>query len=306
MKIIYGVNNILKFNKPVVAMGVFDGVHRGHRAILKAAVKKARRIGGVSMALTFWPHPQKEGMLYSLEHRLRLIAAMGIDACVVINFSRHFAGIKAEDFLKDILADKIKAAYVYVGRDFRFGCRARGDLALLQRAGERYGFKARGLDIMKAGGTAISSTLIRGLIRKGELKKAKRLLQGPVSILGTVVKGTRLGRIMGFPTANINPHHEVIPAEGIYAVRIILGRKTFAGACYIGTRPTISAERRKKINVEVHIFGFHKNIYGRYLEIRFVKKIRPDKKFPSLTLLAEQVRKDVRRAREILVKHPKM
>jgi len=279
-------------------MGVFDGVHRGHREILKAAVKKAREIKGTSIVLTFWPHPQKQASLYSLEHRERLIAELGIDVCIVINFTRHFAKIKAEDFIQDILADKIDAAYVYVGKDFRFGAEAKGDFCLLRKIAKAYGFRAQGFNIIKVKGVAISSTLIRKLIKQGLIKEAERLLARPVSILGTVIRGTKIGRILGFPTANINPHHEVIPAEGIYAVRIYLDNHQFKGACYIGTKPSISAG--EKISVEAHLFGFHKNIYGKYLEIQFVKKIRPDKKFPSLALLTKQIKKDVISAKRIL------
>ena len=284
--------------KPVVAMGVFDGVHRGHREILKAAVNKAKKIAGTSAVLTFWPHPQKEESLYSLEHRLRIIGELGIDVCIVVNFTSHFAGTSARDFVENILADKIGALFVYVGNDFRFGNRALGNLALLERSGMSYGFKARGFNIIKINGLPISSTLIRKLIKNAKLKEAESLLVRPVSILGTVIKGTRLGRILGYPTANIDPHHEVIPAAGIYAVRIILGKNKFNGACYIGKRPTISSHR--KVSVEVYIFNFHKNIYGKYLELQFVKKIRSDKKFLSLAILAEQIKKDVIAAKKIL------
>jgi len=303
MKIIHGINNLKKFRKPVAALGVFDGVHRGHREVLKAAVNKAHEIGGESVVLTFWPHPQKEESLYSLEHRERLIAELGIDVCVVINFSRHFARIKAEDFIKGILVDKIGTAYVYVGKDFRFGAKAKGDLVLLQELGKAYGFRARGFNIIKVNGVAISSTLIRKLIKEGKIKEAERLLARPVTILGTVIKGTKIGRILRYPTANINPHHEVIPAEGIYAVRVTLGQKEFKGTCYIGTKSTINAgsqDAEKKISVEVYIFNFHKNIYGKYLEIHFVRRIRPDRKFPSLALLVKQIKKDVIRAKRIL------
>ncbi len=286
-------------------MGVFDGVHRGHRRVLEAAVNKAHKIGGESVVLTFWPHPQKEESLYSLKHRLKLIAELGIDICVVINFSRHFAKIKAKDFIKDILVDKIEAVDVYVGSDFRFGERAKGDLTLLQKIGKVYGFKAKGFNIIKVRGVAISSTLIRKLIKEGKIKEAGRLLARPVSILGTVVKGTKIGRILGYPTANINPHHEVIPAGGIYAVRIFLDNHEFKGACYIGRKPTIGTGYRvqgteRKISVEVYILNFHKNIYGKYLEIQFVRRIRPDRKFPSLELLVEQIKKDVAKASRIL------
>ncbi|MDD2679812.1 MAG: riboflavin biosynthesis protein RibF [Candidatus Omnitrophica bacterium] len=292
MKIIYGVNNIGKLKKPVVALGVFDGVHRGHRRILQAAAHKAYALGGTSVVLTFWPHPQKQESLYSLEHRLRLIAELGIDICIVINFTRHFSGMPAKSFIKDILADKIGAKYVYVGKNFRFGANAQGGFILLKKMGGDYGFKAQGIKIIKVKGLAISSTLIRGLIRKGDIRGAEKLLGRPVSILGTVIKGTAVGRILGFPTANINPHHEVIPAAGIYAVRIIFNGNKLKGACYIGKRPTLETKNRR-VHVEVHIFNFKKNIYGKYLELQFVQRIRPDRKFSSLALLTAQIKKDI-------------
>ncbi|MFH0855727.1 MAG: riboflavin biosynthesis protein RibF [Candidatus Omnitrophota bacterium] len=305
MKVIYGINNIGKLKGSVVAMGVFDGVHRGHRRILEAVSAKAHEIGSRSVVVTFYPHPQRKESLYSLEHRLRLIAELGIDICVVANFSSHFSRMSAKGFVKDILVDKIGASLVYVGRDFRFGYKIKGDFILLEKMGKIYDFKARGFSIVKIRGIPVSSTLIRKLIRNGDIRLAQKFLARPVSILGTVVRGTKIGRLLGFPTANINPHHEVIPSEGIYAVRIILDKKEFKGACYIGTRPTISPQhaaggRREKVNVEVHIFSFRKNIYGKYLEIQFIRKIRPDKKFSSLGLLSKQIQKDVIRARQIL------
>jgi riboflavin kinase/FMN adenylyltransferase len=299
MKVIFGINKIKKLNDPVVALGVFDGLHRGHRKVLRAAVARARKNKVKSVVLTFWPHPQKQESLYSLEHRTRLIAELGIDVCVVVNFTKHFAKISAENFVENILVKRLGARFVFVGRDFRFGKNAAGDLLLLKSLGRIYNFKAEGFDIIKVNNRPITSTLIRMLIKAGKIKEAEELLGRSVSVLGTVIKGTALGRILGFPTANIDPHHEIIPACGIYAVRINYCGRILKGACYIGRRPTVEA-KNKKINIEVHIFNFHKNIYGKYLEIQFQKLIRKDKKFSSLAILAAQIKKDIVSAKKVL------
>jgi riboflavin kinase/FMN adenylyltransferase len=246
MLIIHGTKQIKKFTRPVVALGVFDGVHRGHQIILKAAVRKARHIGGTSIALTFWPHPRGEESLYSLEHRLRLIQTIGIQVCIVINFTQRFSRIKAEDFVKDIVFEKFKAYFVYVGRNFRFGYQAKGDLKTLRELSQIYNFKLRSFEVIKINHCPISSTYIRTLIKQGRLDIAKKLLSRPVGVLGTVVRGVSLARRLGFSTANIDPHHEIIPPSAVYAVKVVLDKKILNGICYIGTRPTFktSDERR--------------------------------------------------------------
>lgn len=293
MEIIHGINQIKKFKKPVVTIGVFDGVHLGHRNILQAAVKKARSIRGTSVVLTFWPHPQKEENIYSLEHRLRLIDELGIDVCIVANFNHNFAKIEAVDFIENILFKKIGVYYIYVGKNFTFGKNAKGDVKALQELSKKYNFKLKIFDVIKVNNKPISSTYIRNLIKKGNLNTAQRLLVHPVSILGTVIKGDFLGRKIGFPTANINPHHEVIPPNGVYAVRIVFNDRKLKGVCYIGTKPTFKLETAKT-HIEVYIFNFEKSIYGKYLEIQFIKKIRDEKKFASSFTLTEQIHKDIR------------
>ncbi|MFA4854472.1 MAG: riboflavin biosynthesis protein RibF [Candidatus Omnitrophota bacterium] len=299
MNVIYGISNIKKLSKPVVALGVFDGVHRGHREIINYAVMQARKIKGTSVALTFWPHPQKEGSLYSLEHRLRLIAELGIGVCIVVSFNRSFAKISADDFIARILVKKIGVSFVCVGKNFRFGRFALGDYKKLVVGAKKYNFQLKALSVLKSRGEPISSTAIRKLIRKSKIKEAQDLLGRPVSVLGSVIRGSSLGSVLGVPTANIDPHHEVIPPAGIYAARIFLSGRRYGGVCYIGTRPTIYA-KNKAIHIEVHIFGFHRDIYGEFLEIQFVKLIRPDKKFSSLEGLAVQMKKDILSCRKIL------
>lgn len=298
MNVIRGIQNIKGIKKSVVVIGVFDGVHRGHIDILRSAVIQARKIKGKSVVMTFWPHPQKEPSLYSLEHRLKLIADQGIDFCVVINFNRKFSSIRAENFIKDILLKKFRAKYIFVGSNFRFGKYAKGNIKVLRGFGKKYSFKVTVFKVVRKNNLAVSSTIIRALIKKGQLSKAESLLTRPVSVLGTVIKGISLAQRMGVPTANINPHHEVTPGSGIYAVRVIFSNKQYLGICYIGRKPTFNI--RKERHIEVHIFGFKKNIYGKDLEIQFLKKIRNDKKFTSLFDLACQIHKDIQKTTQYL------
>jgi riboflavin kinase/FMN adenylyltransferase len=287
---------------------VFDGVHRAHRHILKEAVRLSRRIKGASIAVTFWPHPQKEQSLYSLEHRLRLIAEIGVDICIVLKFNKTFSSILAEDFIRDILVRKIGAEYIYVGKNFRFGKEAKGNYRLLEASSHRYGFRLRLFEVIKINHQPISSTYIRQLINKGNLRTAQSLLGRPVSVLGTVIRGGALARRLGFPTANIDPHHEIFPPPGVYAVKIIFNQRKLKGICYIGTKPTLRTPNSqlptpKLKHIEVHIFNFNKNIYKEYLELQFLKKIREEKKFISAQSLAAQVQKDIKLAKTLLSPH---
>ncbi len=307
MKVIYGLENIPKFRKPVVALGVFDGVHRGHRYILENAVRQARRIGRKSVVLTFWPHPQAKESIYSLQHRLRLIGEIGIDVCIVINFNKRFSQMKAGDFVRKILFAKLGAGLIYVGRNFRFGKGAEGNLSMLRELSGVYNFKLKPFAVLKINNQPVSSTYIRRLIAKGDLEAAEKLLLRPVTILGTVIRGSSLGRKLGFPTANIDPHHEVLPPSGIYAVYAILDNRRLCGACYIGSKPTFNKSHKSQVtsqikkHIEAYILGLSKYIYGKYLEIQFVRKIREDRKFPSGASLAAQIRKDVEIAKALLL-----
>jgi len=298
MKVIHGIKNIKGIKKSVVAIGVFDGVHLGHMNILKSAVRQARKIRGASVVVTFWPHPQKEPSLYSLAHRLKLIAHQGIDLCVVVKFTPEFASIEAENFIKNILIKKLNAEYIFVGSNFRFGKYAKGDIELLKKFGREDDFKVRIFKVIRKNNLVVSSTAIRALIRKGELDKAESLLTRPVSVLGTVIRGISLAKRLGVPTANIDPHHEVTPGSGIYAVRVFFGNKKYFGICYIGRKPTLNLGNER--HVEVHIFGFKKNIYGKDINIQFLKKIRNDRKFASLHALSCQINKDIQKTIQYL------
>lgn len=301
MKVIYGLRGLERYKRPVVALGVFDGVHRGHRRILKGAVAEARRIRGTSVVLTFWPHPQKQSSLYSLEHRIRLIGELGIDVCIVINFNKKFSQVLPEKFIKDILFKKLHAYCIYVGRNFRFGKDASGSQVTLKKLSNLYGYKLKVFEVVKVKNLPISSTAIRLLIKNGRLDAARELLARRVSILGTVIKGSSWGTILGFPTANIDPHHEVIPPKGVYAVWIDIENNKLKGICYIGTRPTFRNKALRRI--EVHIYNFSNNLYGKYLEIQFIKKIRDEQKFNSVYSLSKQIKKDINKSNGLFSRH---
>ncbi len=300
MKTIFGLSNLKKRLKDtVVVIGVFDGLHRGHRFLIKNAVSCARNLNKKSLCLTFHPHPNGEPYLISLKHRIKLIFEMGIDYCLVVSFNRKFSKISAKNFVRGILVKLFRPSLIFIGENFRFGYRASGDVGLLKNMGELFGFKVKPIKELKAGATVISSRRIRRLIRCGELKDAERFLGRKVSVLGTVIKGAKRGRILGYPTANINPHHEVLPKEGVYAVRVLYGKLTYNGLCNIGGRPTFNPSEETQ-TIEVHLFNFKKNIYGKDVEIQFIRKLRDEKKFPSGIALSSQIKKDSQRALHIL------
>jgi riboflavin kinase/FMN adenylyltransferase len=303
MKVIFGLRRFKKVARPVVTLGVFDGLHRGHLKIISRAVRTARRIKGKSVVVTFYPHPQAQKSLYSLKHRIRLLREQGVDICVVIKFTGAFSRISAAEFVENILVEKIRPLYVYVGENFTFGRGGLGGAEALKRYSHTYAFKLKVFSPARSGARPISSTAIRSLIRGGDLTRAGRLLGRRVSVLGKVTSGSGIGRTLGFPTANITPHHEVLPPPGIYAARVSLNNKFFAGACYIGSKPTLKRRYRAAapaVHIEVHIFDFRRNIYGKELEVEFIKKIREDRKFSSREALVKRISKDVFLAQKIL------
>jgi len=299
VKVFSGLPRSFRRSSPVVAIGVFDGVHFAHRRILESAAKKAGASGGTSVALTFYPHPQSQKSLYSLAHRIKLIAECGIDVCVVLDFSSAFSALTAEEFLKDIIYTRLNARHVYVGDNFRFGRGAAGGVGLLRAFGRKLGFGVRVFPRMRCGGRPVSSTLIREFILAGKLNEAERMLGRPVSVYGTVIKGDRFGRRIGFPTANIDPHHEILPPAGVYSVNVlpdIPGRsRPLNGLCYIGRRPTLGKGSERRI--EVYIFDCARDLYGHNLSINFLRMMRRDRKFPSVAALKEQIAKDAEKAK---------
>ncbi len=276
-----------------ITIGIFDGVHKGHQKILKKILKEAEKGHLKSAVITFDPHPvkvlspgEKIPLLMSLQHRIRLIKKMGVDYCFVERFTKSFSKLSPEGFIKKILINKLNLKVLVTGEDFLFGSKEKGNKVLLKKLSGIYKFKFYGIPPLKMEGDYVSSTRIRKAIENGNLNLASKLLGRPAAVLGTVVKGKRLGRIIGFPTANINPHHESIPPSGVYSVDVALDEKLYRGILNINTRNII----------EAHIFNFHKNIYGRDIEVIFKQKIRNEKRFKSLEGLKNQIKLDIQKS----------
>jgi len=291
-----------------VAIGVFDGVHVGHKKVLKAVARQAQQEKTKAVALTFDPHPaalgRKRGVpfLMTLQHRLRMIEELGVQACIVLNFNRQFASIGPERFAKKILVDLLAARKVIVGEGFLFGKGRAAGVKQLRDLGKKLGFNVVCIKHAVYKSKPISSTRIRGDIELGCLKDASGMLGRPVSVLGTVAKGDARGRILGFPTANINPHHEAIPPSGVYAVRILFKGRMHKGVLNIGRRPTFYGPQHKDKEplLEVHIFRFNRTIYKKDIEVRFVEKIRNERKFCNKEKLIVQIERDIKKAQEVL------
>ena len=308
MKVIYDAGRIKRhFKKSMLAIGVFDGLHLGHRYLIKQMIKKSKLINGTSIVMTFFPHPIHVlkpqvylPFLVSLKHRLKLIEEIGVDVCIIIRFTKKFSNLTPKNFVKKYLVDKIHPKEVFVGNDFAFGKNRGGDIDFLKKEGEHYNFKVTAISPVKRGNRVISSTRIRKLITTGKIDVASELLGRPVSVLGEVRRGDARGKILGFPTANIYPAGEIIPPRGVYLVKVTIDKKMFQGIANVGERP--SFKKGNVINIEVHIFNFNRDIYEKEIEIMFLRKIRNERKFSSKDTLIDQLKKDEKKAKILFKK----
>jgi len=289
-----------------LTLGIYDGIHLGHQKIIRRVIERAAGIGGTSCVVTFDPHPREvlmsdtaPDLLTSTSKKKELIESLGVDALCLIRFTPEFAQIEARRFVSDFLVGTLRMKAIVEGYDWRFGKGRKGDVELLRKMGAENGFEVEQLEGFEVDGRIVSSTLIREFVLRGDLDLAARHLGRRFSITGDIVEGSHLGREIGFPTANIEPHHEAIPPDGIYAVWVDVGGTRKQGTLNIGYRPTVTEERKR--TVEVHIMDFYHDIYSEKIEITFVEKLRDEKKFPSLEALTGQIKKDVEKAREILV-----
>lgn len=291
-----------KLKNTSVAIGVFDGVHRGHRAILAAAAADAKRKRLTFTVLTMDPHPsqilrpdRRTPLLYSLEHRLELLKDLGAAAVVVLKFDRTLAKVTAGEFVERILVKRLGAKAVLIGANFRFGKGAEGDTSFLEAAGKKAGFTVRAVQPVESAGRVISSSRIREAVVSGRFRTASQLLGRPYGLFGTVVRGDGRGRTLGFPTLNLLLDHELLPPTGVYAVWAKTGGKVYPGALHLGPRPTFGASEPR---VECHLLKTPSaSLYGRRFEIFLVHRIRPVCRFATPEALARQITLDVTSAR---------
>lgn len=295
------------FSRTVVTIGNFDGVHLGHRAILARVRQRAQKLEAQSVAVTFDPHPLKVlrpeaslPLLTTPEQKISLMAASGLDAVVVLPFTREFAGLPAREFVQRYFLERLRVREVVVGHDYCFGRGREGNIDLLKEMGNQHGFTVQVVWAVETDGAVVSSSLIRAMLRLGKVEEAGRLLGRPYGVAGRVVAGKGRGaKLLGIPTANIRPENELLPATGIYAVRVRRGEEILPGAANIGTCPTFE---NGEFSLEVHLLDFSGDLYGENLGVEFVARLREERRFPSIEALAAQIHADIRAAREALAK----
>ena len=289
-----------------LTVGNFDGVHRGHQAMLRRLVDTADRLQLPAAVMTFEPHPKEAiapeaapARLTSLREKIEAFAALGIQEVIVCRFSRRLASLSAEAFVQQVLVEKLGARHLLIGDDFRFGRQRAGDWALIERLSAPLGYSCEAMHSVAHQGERVSSTAVRQALAQGDLAHAERLLGRPYSISGMVVHGNKIGRTLGFPTANIQLQHNRPPLLGIYAVRVKgLADSPLPGAASLGFRPTIDDEHRATF--EVHLLDFDQDIYGRHVHVDFVAKLRDEARYPNLEALKAQIALDVDNTRAVL------
>jgi len=299
MKIYHTLEDFTKLNYGVVTSGTFDGVHLGHQKIINRLKEIAKKNEGETVVITFWPHPRLilrpdepfMQLLNTFEEKAELLRQQGIDHLIRIPFTKEFSQISSQEFISKILVETIGTKKLVIGYDHKFGKNREGSFNQLSINGPTYGFEVEEIPRQDVDNMGVSSTRIRKALGEGDIDTANHFLGRPYSLSGRVIKGDKLGRVLGFPTANIDldSHDKLVPAQGIYAVGVVHERKNYGGMLYIGTRPTVDGTKR---SIEVNMFDFNKEIYGETLHVSFLKLLRTDSKFEDLESLKNQLHID--------------
>jgi riboflavin kinase/FMN adenylyltransferase len=307
MEILQSIPELSRLRGPLfLAIGVFDGVHLGHQAVVSTSAKHGKEENGTPVVVTFDPHPEKvlrsgsaPHLLTATQHKIELIRRLGVEHLLIIHFDLEFAKTPPEEFVQQLAASSKPLREICVGHEWSFGKNRSGNLDLLKQLGARFNFSVVGITPVKINDTVVSSTAIRQAIERGDFAKAAEMLGRDYTILGTVVGGDSLGKKLGFPTANLSAHNEQFPPNGVYLAEASLHGHTVPGVVNLGFRPTVSTGKPERV-LEIHLLDFAREIYGENIEIRFTKYLRPEKKFPNVEALVHQIERDVEQARKLL------
>jgi len=301
MRLFHGTDNAEIQRPTVLTLGVFDGLHLGHQLIMRTVVERARAVGAVPTAITFDPHPRAvlhpesaPPLLQTFDQKLEAFGVLGIEQAIVIRFDAEFAQVRAEDFLRDVVRDRLQAREVYLGRGFAFGRNREGNIELLKSASGRLGFHADEVAEVRLRGRRISSSKIREMLAAGRVNLARRMLGRPYGVEGRVVRGAERGRTLGFPTANLHPQNRVIPSRGVYVTASLIDGAWRRSVTNVGTRPTFT--RDDEPSVETYVMNWEGDLYGDVVRVRFLHRLRAEQKFASVVELKAQIDRDVTRA----------
>ena len=299
MELIRGLHNLKKQPGCILTIGNFDGIHIGHQEILKKLVSKSKKMGLPSLVVSFSVTPETffgrpKARLSSFRDKHLFLESMGVDKHLLIRFNKSFSELSASSFINQVLVQKIGVKHCFIGDDFRFGKGRLGDFSMLKAASHENNYTIEKLNSVLLDGLRVSSSAVRNFLTDGNFTGAEKFLGRPFSISGKVAHGDKLGRTIGFPTANISIHRKLSPILGVYSVLVKLKSQTYNGVCNVGKRPTLGG---KKTLLEVFIFDFNEEIYGEYATVIFKQKCRDEKKFESFDELKKQIKKDVQKSR---------
>lgn len=308
MKVYNNLSDYIKVPNAIVTIGTFDGVHLGHQAIFKDMVRYAKEIGGETVVITFYPHPRQVlnidssnlRFINTQEEKLKHLEKLGVDNVIIVNFTKEFSLISSETFISDYIVKNIAPVKLVIGYDHHFGKNRTGDFNQLHEMKKKYGFELQRIAVQDVENIAVSSTKIRHSLKQGDIEHANALLGYQFTYIGNVISGNRIGREIGYRTANlnINKEYRLIESSGVYATYVDYNDTTYKSMTYIGRKPTINDDDIE--NIEVHIFDFNDDIYDKNIKVRFVSKIRDEYKFDSLDALKKQIEIDEIKIKEIL------
>lgn len=301
MRLFHGTDSASIARPTILTLGVFDGLHLGHQLIMRTVVERARVTGAVPTVITFDPHPRAmlhpesaPPLLQTFDQKIEAFGVLGLEQTVVIRFDREFAQVRAEDFLREVVRDRLQAREVYLGRGFAFGHNREGNIELLQKVSRQLGFHAEEVPEVCLRGQRISSSRIRALLALGQVNLARRMLGRPYGVEGRVVRGQERGRSLGFPTANLRPQNRVIPRGGVYVTATLIDGDWRRSVTNVGTRPTF--ETTTEPSIETYVMNWSGDLYGDVVRVRFLHRLRDESKFASVDDLKRQIEHDLNRA----------